>query len=127
MKQRCLNPNVKKYKWYGGAGVTVCDRWMSFANFWEDMGPRPSPKHTIERKNRSIGYQKDNCEWATHAVQARNRGNVRLIEFNGERLCAKDWSQKVGIKAGTILHRIHNGWSAAEALTLPLQPGAPKV
>jgi hypothetical protein len=77
MKQRCYNPKSTPYDSYGGRGITVCDRWLeSFDNFYEDMGPKPSPTHSIDRiDNYKLidGYSKDNCRWATKSEQVQNR------------------------------------------------------
>ena len=74
MKNRCLNPNVKGYEYYGGRGITVCDRWKnSFENFLVDMGEPPSPELSIDRIDNDGNYEPGNCKWSTKYEQVHNR------------------------------------------------------
>lgn len=79
MKGRCLNPNAEHYDYYGGRGITVCDRWLKFENFYADMGPRPEPKsaYSIDRKDVDGNYEPGNCRWATRSEQMRNTRRKR--------------------------------------------------
>lgn len=72
MIQRCTNPNNPAWEYYGGRGISVCDRWLTFANFIADMGLRPAGL-TLERMDNDKGYSPDNCKWATRKAQMLNR------------------------------------------------------
>jgi hypothetical protein len=77
MRQRCLNQACEDYHLYGGRGITVCERWSDFAAFFADMGPRPTPKHSIDREDNDGNYEPGNCRWATAKEQANNKRNSR--------------------------------------------------
>jgi hypothetical protein len=79
MIQRCRSEKNSHWHRYGGRGIKVCQRWIdSLANFYADMGPRPSPKHTIDRINNDGNYEPGNCRWATHAENARNGTRAKI-------------------------------------------------
>lgn len=73
MRQRCNDHGAKNYPWYGGRGVKVCERWDDFGAFFSDMGPRPTPKHSIDRINPFGDYEPSNCEWVTWDRQVQNK------------------------------------------------------
>lgn len=121
MKQRCMNPRTKYFADYGGRGITVCERWRdSFESFLADMGPRPSPAHSLDRIDNAKGYEPGNVRWATDTEQACNRRSNTLVTHNGETLCIAEWACRTNLKAHTIRRRLELGWSPAEALTTPV-------
>lgn len=120
MVHRCTNPNIKEFKNYGGRGITVCDRWRTFENFFADMGNRPSAKHSIDRRDNDGNYCLENCHWATKLVQANNTRTNHFIEFNGKRLTQAQWDRELGYRPGTVKNRIGRlGWTIEKALTQP--------
>lgn len=76
MMQRCYDPNSNRYQYYGGRGITVCERWHNSRNFIEDMGAR-NPGETLDRIDSNLGYFKENCRWATKAQQSQNRRHTQ--------------------------------------------------
>lgn len=119
MMSRCYHVPDKRYKDYGGRGITVCDRWHDVNAFIADTSEGYHRGLQIDRVDNNKGYFKENCRWATRSEQARNkRSNVNLT-LNGETLCVAEWSRKLGIKYGTLIDRVYNGWSAERALTTP--------
>lgn len=122
MRQRCNNPNAPNFHHYGGRGIRVCSRWQgSFATFLEDMGPRPSPTHKLERRDVNGPYEPENCSWGTQRDQCNNKRNSHFIAFQGRRLTVTQWGAEIGIPADNILHRIRAGWSIEDSLTKPVR------
>jgi len=120
MKQRCLNPNDRGYKHYGGRGIQVCQRWQeSFENFLEDMGVCPDGL-TLDRQNNDGNYEKDNCKWATKDEQMNNRRNSVVLEYEGQSKTAAQWAKEKGISPYTIYDRLSSGWSAERAISTPV-------
>lgn len=79
MLDRCYCPTNKAFKHYGARGIDVCAAWRaSFAAFLSDVGSRPSPQHSLDRRNNNRGYYPDNVRWATKATQGRNRRTTKL-------------------------------------------------
>lgn len=77
IKQRCLNERCKCYHHYGGRGIKICDRWLTYDNFLADMGRRPSSRNSIDRVDNDGNYEKNNCRWATRSEQAYNRRKIK--------------------------------------------------
>lgn len=125
MKARCHNPKSSVYRYYGGRGVVVCERWQGkegFANFLADMGPRPSSAHSIDRIDVNGNYEPGNCRWATKQEQMRNKRSNVTLTFRGETRCAAEWAELLGISYAAIVQRVGKlGWSDERALTTPVR------
>lgn len=73
MRQRCNNPKHTAYKWYGARGIKICERWNNFKYFIDDVGEKPSDKHTLDRINNNGNYEPGNIQWSTQKEQLRNQ------------------------------------------------------
>lgn len=120
MKRRCLNINDRRYHDYGGRGIKVCQRWMKFENFFEDMGTPPAGK-TLDRINNCGDYEPGNCRWATRSEQQNNRRNNHFLKCGKKVKTIAQWVKITGSKFSRIATRIHRGWSATDAVFLPSQ------
>ncbi len=119
MKQRCFNQNNDAYERYGGRGISVCDSWLAFANFLDDMGPRLEGC-TLDRIDNEKGYSPDNCKWSTPKQQANNRrrrSNAALYEFRGKKQTVCEWAKELGFHHRTLFMRLKRGWSVERAFT----------
>lgn len=119
MRQRCANPQNANYHLYGGQGIQVCERWTRFEGFYEDMGPRPTPKHSLDRIDRTGNYEPGNVRWATDHEQTRNTRRNIFAEMDGERKVVKDWAIQYGVPYMTLKERIRKGMSLKDALAVP--------
>lgn len=120
---RCTNPNANGYQDYGGRGIRVCERWrVSFEAFLADMGPRPSPRHSVERTDHDGDYEPGNCQWIVRAAQNRNKRNSVILEHDGLSLPATEWAERLAMNYGVLLTRLARGWTPEKALTTPMKP-----
>ncbi len=115
MLNRCRKPRHAAFKYYGARGITVCERWLKFENFYADMGPRP-PKTSVERIDNAGNYEPTNCRWATHLEQCQNTRRNRYVDFDGRRLSVTQWSRELDIPDHVIFRRLDAGYPIAEAL-----------
>jgi hypothetical protein len=112
MLERCSNKNHRAYKNYGARGITVCDRWLnSFENFLEDMGEKPSSKHSLDRIDNNGNYEPSNCRWVDNKTQSTNQRTNLKIKYKGETKCLSRWAKHLNIKYNTLYARIKRGWS----------------
>ena len=113
---RCENLKIRQYPRYGGRGIQVCQRWRSsFAAFYADMGPRPTPKHTLGRIDNDGHYEPANCRWETQQQQANNRRTSCFITHGGERRTVAEWMRALGIGRTALRTHIAKGtWPTAK-------------
>lgn len=115
MIARCTSPNHRAYSRYGGRGIQVCERWLTFENFLADMGERP-PDRTIDRIANNGNYEPGNCRWATNREQWNNKRCSRLITINGETMNLAEWARHLNIPVKRIRTRLERGDTPEQAL-----------
>ena len=116
MKRRCLNPRDRQYPEWGGRGITICNRWLDFNNFYADMGERPEGM-TLERKDNNGNYEPGNVKWATATEQQQNTRKNVIVEIEGETHTMNEWCRRLGIRSSTVSTRVKRGMTHLEALT----------
>ena len=122
MKQRCFNKNHIHYKRYGGAGITVCDKWIKFVGFRDDMYKSylehckefGEKETSIDRIDGTGNYELSNCRWATRKEQANNTKRNHFLTNNTDKLTVSQWAEKLRIPAGRIYGRLKSGWTDEE-------------
>lgn len=124
---RCTNEGHESFQNYGGRGIEMCARWRDgdgamtgFECFRLDMGPRPSPWHTVERDNNNGDYEPSNCRWATRREQSRNTRRNHFVSFEGKAMPLFDALKSIGLDNTTYYRRIARGWSEYDALHTPV-------
>lgn len=117
--QRVTNPNGRESQHYFHKGIDMDPRWLSFENFYADMGDRPEGK-SIERVDNDKGYWSWNCVWATSEEQNNNTSRNRRVTFNGVEMNMTRACRAAGINAGTVYKRLKMGFSMDDALTKPV-------
>lgn len=122
MKKRCLNPNCKRYKDYGGRGIEICEEWLKgfdeFADWAKANGYRNGL--TIERKDVNGNYESDNCIWITKQQQAFNKRDSIFVTYSGQTKDLMVWCNELGLTYDTIHNRITRGWSPEKAFENPI-------
>jgi len=121
MRQRCLNPNNSKYKYYGGRGINIDPKWGCYENFYLDMIGDYKKGLTLGRVDNNGGYSSDNCRWETMRQQNSNkRWNVNIF-FKGKTKNLTEWSEYLGIGVGTLHSRLNKlNWSVAKSFNSPI-------
>jgi hypothetical protein len=125
MRVRCHNERNPAYKWYGGRGIRICDRWSSFESFLADMGPRPSLKHSLDRIDSDGDYEPGNCRWADTKTQGRNRRGIKLSMRKAEEIRSLhangvscfELASRFGVDLSNIHYVLkHRSWSDNQML-----------
>lgn len=107
IKSRCLNPNDKMYKNYGGRGIGIHNDWMDFETFFNDMGKKPSSKHTVDRIDNNGNYGKSNCKWSDRHEQSNNRRNNIFYEYKAIKLSLQQWANYFGVSSTYLVKLVY--------------------
>lgn len=117
MLDRINNPHNPSFEHYGGRGIGVDPRWLSFKNFWVDMQDGYADDLTIERMDVNGDYRKENCCWATNAEQQANKRNNRIVEYRGQKMHLGEFCRVAKVGRGAItpyLNRYGSGDTAVK-------------
>lgn len=120
MKSRCLSQSCTNFSYYGGRGITVCERWLNYDNFVSDMGLRPEGT-SIERIDGNGNYEPGNCRWATKQEQSENKSSTLRFTINGFTGCLNAVARHFGIKSGNVHNRLRRGWAPERAFLEPIR------
>lgn len=122
MKQRCNNSSRSDSMWYHDKGIKVCEKWMSFDGFIDDMSESYFDGASLDRVDNSLGYFKENCRWIDFSKQSRNRTDNRILVIDGVEICMADAAEKYNINYNTLRSRVYKlGMDHKEAVTKPIR------
>lgn len=120
MIERCYKRKAKQYKNYGLRGIRVCDAWrQSFVQFYLDVGPRPSPQHSLHRIDNDEHYLPENCKWALRPEQDANKQNTVWVEYAGQRVRLVDLAARLKLAYPLLASRLKLGWPLEVAISQP--------
>lgn len=122
IKTRCTNDKYNRFCDYGGRGITICNEWLEFENFYNwAMSNGYNNTLTIERVNNNANYEPSNCIWTTMAEQSTNKRSNLLFTYKNKTLCLKQWAKELNIDYILLYNRIvKRKWSFDKAITTPL-------
>lgn len=122
MKRRCNAKNRPNYKDYGARGIRVCEGWLEFKGFYEDMYSSYKQGLSLDRIDNNKGYCKENCRWATKTESNQNKRTTKVIEYMGIRDFLPNWAKFFGMKRDTLYSRLYRkNWSIEQAFFTPIK------
>lgn len=123
IKGRCLNKNNKKFKNYGGRGISICDEWKNdFKTFYDwAISNGYADNLTIDRIDNNGNYEPSNCRWVSQEVQQNNKSNNYFIEYNGKSMTLSQWTKLYNLNYSTVVSRLSYGWTIEKALITPVR------
>lgn len=122
MKNRCYDPTNKYFNDYGGRGIKIFHEWQNdFMAFFDHIGPKPTPKHTLERVDNSKGYFPGNIIWDSRQAQANNTRHNHHITIKGTTKNVTQWAKTIGVKPSLIYNRLWLGWNSQRAVLQPVR------
>ncbi len=119
LNQRCSNPKCQRWDRYGGRGIEC--RFTGFEQFLAEIGPRPSPRHSVDRIDNEGHYEPGNVQWALSKPQQRNLSTNHLLTFDGRTQCVSAWAEERGMGRDALWGRLRRGWSVERALAEPVK------
>lgn len=127
MKRRCLNKASKAYKNYGGRGIQVCEKWMIFENFYDDMFSTFKPHLSLDRIDNNGNYSPENCRWSTKTEQTTNTRRNSWHTVFGKQWTISQLAKNWNVPASVLGGRIRRGWAIHHALTIPVHSRGSRI